>query len=436
MSAAAVRVARRLPSGLAASAKTGTARLLPLDTEAPSSWAEHEERYGALPELTGHSRSLLAAIEQSGLRGRGGAGFPTAVKLRAVASRRSPIVVANGTEGEPASAKDKVLLRQNPHLVIDGVLAAMTAVGAREATIAVSQEAHASRAALEAALTERVRFARAIRVAAVPERFVAGEESALVHWLNGGDAKPTLTPPRPFERGVRGRPTLVQNVETLANIGLIARYGADWFRQTGTAEEPGTVLVTVGGAVRRPGVVEVALGAPFRRLVELTGGVTSQPQALLTGGYFGTWIAAAGNLDTPLSERGLRPLGAALGARTIVLLASNACGVAESARVVRYLAGESAGQCGPCVHGLPAVANAMEAIARGGSAATTALDRLPRLSAQIARRGACAHPDGALRFVDSALTVFANEISHHLVGRCTAQHAEPVLPTPAHSSWR
>lgn len=423
MSATAVRVAQRV------------ARLLPLDTEVPSSWTEHEERYGPLPNLAGHSRSLLAALGQSGLRGRGGAGFPTAVKLRAVASRRSPIVVANGTEGEPASAKDKVLLRHNPHLVIDGVLAAMAAVGARTAIIAVSLEA--SRASLEAALNERPRAAKAIRVAAVPERFVAGEESALVHWLNGDDAKPTLTPPRPFERGVRGRPTLVQNVETLANIGLIARYGADWFGDAGTDEEPGTVLVTIGGAVHRPGVIEVELGTPLRRLIELAGGLTAQPQALLVGGYFGTWIAAAGNVDTPLSESGLRPLGASLGARTIVVLPTSACGVAESARVARYLAGESAGQCGPCVFGLPAVADALEAIASQGSSAAAALERLPRLHAQIARRGACAHPDGALRFVDSALTAFADEISHHLAGHCTATSTEPVLPTQSRSSnWR
>ena len=414
----------------------GTARLLPDDLDAAPGWAEHVERYGPLPDLARRSRSLLAAIEQSGLRGRGGAGFPTVVKARAVASRRSTIVVANGTEGEPASAKDKALLRRNPHLVIDGVLAAMAAVGAREAVIALSQEAGSSHASLEAALTERPDVAKSIRVAAVPERFVAGEESALVHWLNGGDAKPTLTPPRPFERGVGGRPTLVQNVETLANIGLIARYGADWFRRAGTEDEPGTVLVTLGGAVRRPGVVEVEIGTSLRQLIELAGGVTAQPQALLVGGYFGTWISAVGNLDTPLSVRGLRPLGASLGARTIVVLPSGTCGVAESARVTRYLAGESAGQCGPCVFGLPAVADAMEALSSGDGEANAALDRLPRLQAQIARRGACAHPDGALRFVDSALTVFADEIAHHLTGRCTASSHELVLPTASHSNWR
>ena len=424
-----MRVANRTPTGVRGRA----ARLLPIDTDTPTSWAEHEERYGRLPELAGHSRSLIAAIEHGGLRGRGGAGFPTAVKARAVSLRRSPIVVANGTEGEPASAKDKVLLRTNPHLVIDGVVAAMAAVGARQAIVAVSQGAHASRAALDVALVERPSAARAIRVAAVPERFVAGEESALVHWLNGGDAKPTLTPPRPFEQGVRGRPTLVQNVETLANIGLIARYGADWFREAGTSEEPGSVLVTIGGAVRRPGVIEVELGTPLRQLIELAGGLTAPPRAVLVGGYFGTWIAAAGTLDTPLSERALRPLGASLGARAIVVLPSSACGVLESARVARYLAGESAGQCGPCVFGLPAVADAMEAIASGSAGAAAALERLPRLKAQIAHRGACAHPDGALRFVDSALAVFSEEIAHHVAGHCTGSQTEPVLPTATHS---
>ncbi len=411
-------------------------RLLPADADGPSTWSEHIDRYGPLPEFSGPGRSLLTAVEESGLRGRGGAGFPTAVKLRTVASRRSPIVVANGTEGEPASAKDKVLLRRNPHLVLDGIIGAMAVVGSCEAVIALSQEAHSSHDSLEAALNERPAAAKAISIAELPERFVAGEETALVHWLNGGDAKPTLSPPRPFERGVRGRPTLVQNVETLANVGLIARYGAGWFRETGTDDEPGTVLVTLDGAVRRPGVVEVEIGTSLRRLVALAGGLTGQPRALLVGGYFGGWIPVAGNGDIRLSDRGLAPLGASLGARAIVVLPAATCGIAESARVARYLAGESAGQCGPCVFGLPAVADALEAITRGGADAAAAVDRLPRLSAQIARRGACAHPDGALRFVDSALTVFADEVSHHLAGRCTATSPEPVLRTPSRSNWR
>jgi NADH:ubiquinone oxidoreductase subunit F (NADH-binding) len=393
-----------------------------------TSWSHHLDRYGPLPPLAGHRASLIAEVERSGLTGRGGAGFPTAVKLQAVAPGRSPVVVANGTEGEPASAKDKVLMTHNPHLVIDGVVAALAATGADEGIVAVSGHARSAADALTAALAERRTDSRRIRLVPLPDRFVAGEESALVNFLNGGEAKPTFTPPRPFQRGVDGRPTLVQNVETLANLGLIARYGAAWFREAGTPDEPGTALASVGGAVRRPGVVEVELGTPLRQIVERCGGLTAPARALLVGGYFGTWIDAADSLDLPLSNASLRPLGASLGARTLVVLPHGTCGVAESARVARYLAGESAGQCGPCVFGLPAVAQALESIAAAAADARSAFERLPRLSAQIARRGACGHPDGAVRFVESAIRVFADEVELHLAGRCSATHSEPLLP--------
>ena len=404
---------------------------------ADTSWSQHLERHGPLPQRAGRRASLVTEVERSGLAGRGGAGFPTAVKLRAVAAGGSSIVVANGTEGEPASAKDRVLMTYNPHLVIDGVLVALAAVSGDRAVIAVSRRAQSAHAGLTAALAERRVDARKIELVSVPDRFVAGEESALVNWLNGGDAKPTFTPPRPFEWGVDGRPTLVQNVETLANLGLIARYGADWFRNAGTDAEPGTVLVTMRGGVRRPGVIEAELGTPLRQLVDRCGGLAAPAQAVLVGGYFGSWIDAAGNLDLPLSDAALRPYGAALGARAVAVLPHGTCGVAETARVARYLAGESAGQCGPCVFGLPAVAQALESIAAGAPDAARSLERLPRLSAQIAGRGACRHPDGALRFVDSAVRVFADEIELHLAGRCSATTSEPVLPTnPETTEWR
>jgi NADH:ubiquinone oxidoreductase subunit F (NADH-binding) len=403
-------------------------RLLPRDP-AGASFAAHLDRYGPLPELGGRRAALLVdEVERSGLSGRGGAGFPTAVKLRTVAAGRRAVVVANGTEGEPASAKDRVLMTFNPHLVIDGLLASAAAVGAGEAYLAVARGAGSAHAALAAALAER-RDAQSVQLVDVPDRFVAGEESALVNRLNGGEAKPTFTPPRPFEKGVSGRPTLVQNVETLANVALVARYGGDWYRERGTRTDPGTALVTVRGAVGRPGVVEVELGTPIERVLERCGGLTEAPRALLVGGYFGTWIDAGPNLELPLADSALRPLGAALGARTVAVLPRSACGLAETARIGRYLAGESAGQCGPCVFGLPAVAQALETIVSSLPDAREAYRRLPRLAGQIARRGACAHPDGALRLVDSALRVFAPELEQHLGGRCGAEHREPLLPT-------
>jgi NADH:ubiquinone oxidoreductase subunit F (NADH-binding) len=366
---------------------------------------------------------MVRVIEASGLTGRGGAGFPSATKLRSVSRGRRAVVVANGTEGEPASAKDKILMIRNPHLVLDGLEAAAELVGARERYIAVASDSHAAIAALEAAVAERAGRAPA-EIVRVPDRFVAGEESAVVHWLNDGQATPTGR--RPFERGVRGRPTLVQNVETLAHLALIVRYGAAWFRAAGTANEPGTALATVLGAVRTPGVIELEVGTTFGEAFDRCGGLSERIQAILVGGYFGSWIAP--DLDVALSDEALRPRGASLGARTIVALPRAACGLAETARVARYMAGESAGQCGPCVFGLAALADAFESIAECGESVDDALDRVPRLHAQIARRGACAHPDGVLGLVMSALDVFSSEVEAHRSGRCTATSHASVLP--------
>ncbi len=204
------------------------------------------------------SGQLIDEVEEAGLRGRGGAGFPTALKMRAVAtaarrSRRRPVVVANGTESEPASSKDKVLLATSPHLVLDGIMAAATAVGAGRALLCVDRRDREVTEAARAALHERGGRDRLdVDIAEVPTRYVAGEETALVSWLNGGPAKPTYKLTRPAQRGVDAAPTLVDNVETLANLALIARFGAPAWRSVGTPEERGTTLVTVRGGVRAP----------------------------------------------------------------------------------------------------------------------------------------------------------------------------------------
>jgi NADH:ubiquinone oxidoreductase subunit F (NADH-binding) len=387
--------------------------------------------YEPLPPLSGRGarERLLAEIEASGLTGRGGAGFPAATKLRAVARGRSPIVVANGTEGEPASAKDKVLLAADPHLVIDGAVTAARLVGAGDIFLAAGRADRGGIAALERAVGDRKGTdGIGLHIVAAPDRFVAGEESALVNWLNGGPAKPTVD--RPFERGVNGRPTLVQNVETLANLALIARHGADWFRRRGTPTEPGTALVTALGAVRKPGVGEIELGMTLREVLATFGGMTAIPQAFLVGGYFGTWLAAGDTLDLPFTNESLEPLGASLGARLLIVLPQDACGLVETARVVRYLQLQSAGQCGSCFFGLPAIATAFESLAFGASDATGALERLAQLVPQVEGRGACALPTGATRLVSSALRVFAGEVDRHHARRCCGPHRPPVLPLP------
>jgi NADH:ubiquinone oxidoreductase subunit F (NADH-binding) len=364
------------------------------------------------------------------LRGRGGGCFPTGSKLAAVAAGRGrPVVVANGAEGEPVSFKDKTLLRRTPHLVLDGVALAASAVGAREGIVAIDAHAQQEIEAVSHALDERRarRLDRGLRLRLVsaPHGFVSGEETALVSLLNGRPAKPTFIPPRPFERGVGGAPTLVQNVETLAHVAQIARLGPDWFRDLGTHDEPGSALFTVSGAVARPGVYEVGLGTPLRALVGQAGGVRGAPGAFLVGGYFGSWVEPFAAQRLSLLDSELSSVGAALGAGAIVVLPEAACGLDQAARVARYLANESSGQCGPCVHGVSALAGALERLADGlGDTRGDAL----RWLEQVRGRGACAHPDGATRFVESSLEVFAEEVRLHLRGRCGGRRGS-FLPT-------
>ncbi|MGZ4383411.1 MAG: NADH-ubiquinone oxidoreductase-F iron-sulfur binding region domain-containing protein [Gaiellaceae bacterium] len=399
----------------------------------PPPLEEHLDRYGSpLPDRRprGWTEELIAVVEASGLRGCGGAGFPTARKLQAVASQRGrKIVVANGVEGELVSSKDKLLLRSAPQLVLDGAVIAAAAVGAEEAVIAVARSAREEAAAIAQAIEQRGRRLDggvALRLVGVPDGFVAGEETALVQSLNGRPARPTFVPPRPFEKGVDGRPTLVQNVETLGQLALVARFGARWFRGLGTEREPGSALVTLGGSVRRAGVYEIGLGTTLGDLVRSAGGVAEEPGAFLVGGYFGAWIDPREAESLPLLDGTLAERGASLGARAIVALPRNACGLIETARVARYLARESAGQCGPCVNGLAAIAGALEQVARGGRDARA--ERLPRWLSQVAGRGACRHPDGAVRFVESALAVFSDEIERHVHQRRCSGRDRAILP--------
>jgi NADH:ubiquinone oxidoreductase subunit F (NADH-binding) len=376
---------------------------------------EHLRTYGHLEPAGG---DLISMLRASGLRGRGGGAFPCGEKLAAVAAQRGrPVVVVNATEGEPASSKDRALVRLVPHLVLDGAAAAAAALGAREVVVAIARGATAERTSLVAALKER-RDALRWKVASIEDGFVAGEETALVNALDGRPPKPSLKPPYPFERGVGGAPTLVQNAETLAHVALIARFGAQWFRSLGTEAEPGTVLISLSGAVARPGVYEVELGTRVDELIEQAGGVVETIGAYLVGGYFGGWTRDPRH---PLTA------AAGLGAGVVVAFPAAACGVRESARITRYLADESAGQCGPCVHGLDALASGLEQIAHGPG--RDHRDRLARWAEQVNARGACRHPDGAARFVTSTLAVFDDELSLHLrKGRCTGVD-RAVLPT-------
>jgi len=409
-------------------ARRGVPRLLAgLSYYQPTGLAEHERIYGPLPVV---GRRFIDMVDASGLTGRGGAGFPTGRKMRSVAAGRGgKVVVANGCEGEPASSKDRLLLTRLPHLVLDGIVAAAVAVGAADAYLCVHDHETELLDSLDDAVAERGDRVR-VAVTGIPARYVASEQSSIVQYLDGGPAKPTFAPPRPHERGVRGLPTMVSNVETLAHLALIARYGDRWFRSAGLPAAPGSMLVTVTGAVCRPGIYEIELGTPIGEVVARAGGPAERLQALLVGGYFGAWLPAAAAWPLPMTHAALKAAGGALGAGMVIALPVSSCLLAETARVVRYLADEGAGQCGPCVFGLPALADAMAELAYHGGRRRV-LRQLATLLPLVERRGACRHPDGVTQLIRSALRAAAPDARRHdQAGPCHGVVREPLLPLP------
>jgi NADH:ubiquinone oxidoreductase subunit F (NADH-binding) len=379
----------------------GGARLLAgLDRYPVLDPAAHLATHGPMPAV--ELPRLLALLDGAGLAGRGGAGFPLAAKLRALHGSH-PTVVVNGSESEPASQKDRTLLRRTPHLVLDGALAVAAALGARRVTVAVHDPAAAS--AVRTALTQRP-DGRHVRVEVTPGPFVAGEARAVVRYLGGGPALPPGRHEHLTERGV-----LVANVETFAQTAVLLRLGAHHFAESGTRAEPGTTLLTVGGAVERPGVVELPLGTPLGIVLAAAG--AWDVRAVVTGGYHGSWLAPIGGIQ--LSRHGLAAAGGTMGAGVLLVVDGATCALGELARVAGWLAAESAGQCGPCRFGLPALADDVQALYRGDPAGAGRAFAHARL---VDGRGACKHPDGAARFVTSGLHLLQDEAELHRHGGC------------------
>jgi NADH:ubiquinone oxidoreductase subunit F (NADH-binding) len=391
---------------------------------------DHLHVHGPLPAT--RPTVLAAEIDRSGLRGRGGGAFPLARKLAAVKRARGrPTVIVNGCEGEPLSCKDGLLLGLLPHLVIDGAICLAATVGASEILIAIDELEVRAGETVERALRQRPELRDGRTTAQIvwtPTGYLAGQETAIVRWCEEGVAKPRFGSPRVTERGIGRRPTVVSNVETAAHVALIARHGAAWFRQAGTESDPGTALVTVGGAVAAPGVYEIEHGLPLNALLADVGGCSEPPRAFLLGGYGGAWIDAADAAAGRLSPRELAPLRARLGPGIVYVLPDSACPVAETTRLAGWLADQSSGQCGPCVNGLRAIANELERVGTG-SAGPRALAEILRWCGLAAGRGACAQPDGAASFVTSAVRVFRDELSDHARhGPCDTCQWAATLP--------
>ncbi len=405
----------------------------------PEPFEDHVRRLGPCPA---GGTDLLSTLRSIGIRGRGGARFPAWRKWRAVRERSDgrAVVLANGAEGEPASWKDRVLMVMRPHLVLDGAELAADTVGATEVVLYVGRELTDARQALERAIAERGgrRWGRhRVRLVTAPPRYVAGEETAAVRFVDGGPARPTFRPPRPFERGVRGRPTLVQNVETLALVALLARFGPTWYRTVGTSSAPGPLLVTATGAVRRPGVYEVPHGISLGQVLAIAE--PAGPMAgILLGGYFGAWVTPARAESVVLDDEALAESGLGLGCGVVVALPEEACPLMETARILDFLAHESARQCGPCERGLPALAGVAYRLASGQGGADE-VKLLQRWAGQLrGGRGACKHPDGAVALLTSALDAFPEHVRLHLrTGACPAVRSASWLPfPPPGEGWR
>ncbi|GAB3885421.1 NADH-ubiquinone oxidoreductase-F iron-sulfur binding region domain-containing protein [Kibdelosporangium lantanae] len=383
--------------------------------------ADHARDLGPLPDVP----QLIDLVDAAGLQGRGGAWFPTARKLNSLAGKQNTYVVVNGMESEPAAGKDKLLLRRAPHLVLDGAELAARAIGADTITVAVHRGNGIAQHLMSAVADRAAMGWGSVRVtvAEAPGRYVSSESTALASVLGGGEAKPRSVSAR--ESGVDGRPTLVSNVETYAHLALIARYGANWYRMAGAGSQPGTALFTVSGAVNNVGVYELPTGITGDTILRVAGGVREPLSGVLVGGYGGTWITPT-ELSRPVTD---------IGAGVFLAMPSRVCGLLEVGRVASWMASQTANQCGPCFKGLPAVAEDVTRIVMDGD--RQAYDRLRFRLGVINGRGACAHPDGVIRFVATAFRVFNQDVRRHLAGN----HCPPgprVLPLPTGESegWR
>ncbi len=408
----------------AARLTAGLDRMPRLDLEA------HRDTFGPLPRLS--VDELISVAGQVDLRGQGGAAFPFASKLRAVvqaaeANNCPTVVVVNATEGEPGSAKDKMLMIRSPYLILSGATLVAEALGAEEIVVGVAGNELANRS-IEAAITAESGLRKMARMVRLPDRFISGESGALVRGINGKRPVPPGRKILASDFGVGDLPTLLSNASTFAQLAILALLGPERFAAVGTPEEPGTILLSVGGSAAYPAVVEVPTGIPLAAVLDVCQAPAGD--GVLVGGYHGMWLPAEMAYAAPVSREGLAAVGGTLGAGVVLPLGDGTCPLGEVSRVASYLAGESAGQCGPCKLGLPAIARALAALI-DGSGGIEALDLARRSAAGVAGRGACSHPDGMTRFVLSALDVFTEDLAAHVFHSSCGRPVRGVLPLPA-----
>ena len=388
-------------------------------------------------------------ITAAGLRGRGGGGFPTGRKWDTIAAGEGRRFVAcNGAEGEPGTFKDRALMQANPYQLVEGVIIAAFAVGAERAYICIKELYFEERQRVTRAVQEMQQAGVCtdceIAIVAGPDEYLFGEEKALLEVIEGNAPLPRLFPPHEHglfattptsgwetsmprsAPGAQSNPTLVNNVETLSNVPHILAHGADWFRTMGTAQSPGTIVVTVTGDVVAPDVGEVELGVSLRDAIDAVGSGLPPGRAvkaILSGVANPVMTAAA--LDAPVTYEGIAAAGSGLGSAGFIVLDDTACMVQVALNCSRFLAVESCGQCPPCKQGSLEITQRLERI-EGGVGRDDDLEQIAHWLDRVTDANRCFLGTEERQVVTSILQAFPDEIAEHLKGACPRPRRLPI----------
>jgi NADH-quinone oxidoreductase subunit F len=386
--------------------------------------------------------AITEVVKESGLRGRGGAGFPTGMKWGFVPrdTGKPTYVVVNFDESEPGTCNNRELVEREPHRLLEGTAIAALAIGCSTAFIYVRGEYLWQSIVLERAIREaydRGFFGKGIAGSDVDldvvlhrgaGAYICGEETALLNSLEGLRGQPRLRPPFPAVEGLYASPTVINNVETLMNVPDIVSRGSAWFRELGTEKSPGTKLVTISGKVERPGNYEVPLGTPFRVVLEdLAGGVLGgKALKAWTPGGSSTPMLTADHLDVGLDYESLAAAGSLLGTAAIMVMDESDCVIDASARMIRFYAVESCGKCTPCREGGWWATRVMDRI-EGGYGRAEDIPVMQDLGKNVLFRAFCALADGAASVITSSLKHFMDEYEEHVrLGACPFRADHPV----------
>lgn len=368
--------------------------------------------------------AVIATLRQSGLRGRGGGGFPTGIKwagLAAVEGSRK-FAVANAAEGEPGTFKDRAIIRRNPYQVLEGLAAAAYAIGAGTAFIGVKEKFTQARQRIEQAATELSASGLLgeleIRIVTGPDDYLFGEEKGLLEVIEGRDPLPRLYPPYVTglfeEAGDDPQPALVNNVETLANVPHILEHGADWFRSKGTAESPGTMVCTAGGNTTLDIVAELDLGTPLHQLLDLAGGMEGSGPEIVLNGVSNAPLTGT-QLDVPISFEGMKAIGSALGSAGFTFYDDRVCAVQVAAAASAFLYRGSCGQCPSCKLGTEAIAQRFVSLSIGGGRLEE-VNEIAAWTQRITDSNRCGLGAGQQALAAGFLERFPEDVTHHAEG--------------------